>query len=635
MAGQKIIHLIKTRNRWLLLTAVSLLAVLIILLFRILQPGHTDKQKNAGTAESCISCHGSPTGFSGFHDPDSIGCVSCHLGHPDRDNKELAHEGLVRIPGNLNDAVKTCGKVGCHPGIALRIENSLMTTASGIVSVDRYVFGESEDLSVLSDIRDIGHSPADKHLRNLCARCHLGKTKYEYGPIGELSRGGGCNACHLNYSDEALVELLNYSEAEDKEQYLIKAHPTLNLKVSNDHCMGCHSRSGRISLSYTGWHETLLDEMDMPGFNRYKLLADKRVLEYINEDVHHRKGLGCIDCHISYEIMGDGNQYVHKEEQLIVQCKDCHFSGRPKTVNAADLDYESKKIFEIRGFEKLTDAVLASNKRGLGLINTYLNESGEAVLVLKNSGKKLSVNSPLPICSSRKSHADLSCESCHTSWTPQCIGCHNAFDPLQKGYDLLEDKEREGSWVEYVGKFLADRPTLGVRYDRHDPESFARTIITVTPGMVLTVDMDGIKGKTDQLLFHRLFAPISAHTISQEGRPCVSCHNDPLALGYGRGRLDYRVVNGAGKWVFEPRFAPKAQDGLPEDAWIGFLKTRTTNVATRNDIRPFTIEEQRRVLTVGACLICHSEDEEFMLSSLDDFQAVLSGISDKCVLPEW
>jgi hypothetical protein len=106
-------------------------------------------------------------------------------------------------------------------------------------------------------------------------------------------------------------------------------------------------------------------------------------------------------------------------------------------------------------------------------------------------------------------------------------------------------------------------------------------------------------------------------------------------LGYGRGKLEYLVADGTGKWIFEPRFAPNTMDGLPEDAWIGFLRARTKNVATRDNIRPFTIEEQHKILTVGACLTCHEEDEEFELSSLDDFDAVLSRISDKCVLPDW
>ena len=55
------------------------------------------------------------------------------------------------------------------------------------------------------------------------------------------------------------------------------------------------------------------------------------------------------------------------------------------------------------------------------------------------------------------------CSSCHTAWAPQCIGCHNEFDRNAEGYDLLENKFVKGEWVEYVGQFMADLPTLGVR----------------------------------------------------------------------------------------------------------------------------------------------------------------------------
>ncbi len=76
-----------------------------------------------------------------------------------------------------------------------------MTTNSGIVSVDRFVFGESLSPDIHSTIETIGHTAADEHLRDLCANCHIGKEKTETGVVDQLSRGGGCTACHLNYSN--------------------------------------------------------------------------------------------------------------------------------------------------------------------------------------------------------------------------------------------------------------------------------------------------------------------------------------------------------------------------------------------------------------------------------------------------
>jgi len=58
--------------------------------------------------------------------------------------------------------------------------------------------------------------------------------------------------------------------------------------------------------------------------------------------------------------------------------------------------------------------------------------------------------------------------------------------------------------------------------------------------------------------------------------------------------------------------------------------------STRTDFRPFTIEEQKRILTVGACLTCHDENSKIILNSLDeDFENYLLKISEDCVLPGW
>jgi len=48
-------------------------------------------------------------------------------------------------------------------------------------------------------------------------------------------------------------------------------------------------------------------------------------------------------------------------------------------------------------------------------------------------------------------------------------------------------------------------------------------------------------------------------------------------------------------------------------------------------VRPFNIEEEKRILAVGACLTCHAENSEVMLKSLDDFDEVLKRVSGKSV----
>jgi hypothetical protein len=138
--------------------------------------------------------------------------------------------------------------------------------------------------------------------------------------------------------------------------------------------------------------------------------------------------------------------------------------------------------------------------------------------------------------------------------------------------------------------------------------------------------------KGEKTIFHRLYAPSSAHTTQRMGRSCKSCHNDPLALGYGRGKL---LFSKEGRWSFEPAYENSKYDGLPEDAWTGFLAERKDQSATRKDMRPFNLAEQKRILLAGACLTCHDAASAVMKQSLVDFDKVILQRSRQCVVPAW
>jgi hypothetical protein len=581
-----------------------------------------------GRSEGCLVCHSGMHGLTLSHSAEAAGCSSCHGGNPFTTSIRSAHRGMILVPGNLADARRSCGTSQCHPDIPARVERSIMTTASGLVSVDRYVFGARDSLSYLSNIRDLGHNAADQHLRDLCANCHLGMPKEEPEPVNMLSKGGGCNACHLNYSPEAKSELYKYKAS--PQGYNLKFHPSLDLKITDDHCFGCHSRSGRISLSYTGLHETLLDSTEME--EGHVLLEDKRVAEFVVDDVHHAAGMLCIDCHQATELMGDGNIYRHKEEQTKISCQDCHPGKATEWAYFTSLDRESGKIARLRYEQPENLQFLAAGENDLFYLNVHKTDTGGMYLFGKADGKALRLKAPAEICTMGSSHKHLSCESCHSAWVPQCIGCHNEFDPGAEGMDLLEMKEKMGSWVEYVSRFMHDRPVLGVK-EGHNGK--AREIGTFTPGMIITVALDSYPGekKESLKLFHRLYAPASAHTTMAGGRSCESCHLDPLAIGYGRGELIFHKESGT--WELKSRFAANPNDGLAEDAWTGFLIYRDDQSATRYGMRPFNLVEQKAILTVGACLTCHPGDSEVMKSSLLDFNDVVNRKSDKCITPVW
>ena len=576
-----------------------------------------------GGKESCVVCHNEVSGFTASHNPEAIGCFSCHGGNPFVSNKSGAHKNMVLIPGNYENADRSCGTANCHPQITERKNSNLMENLSGMISVDRFVFNQQDNPDILTSIHHLGNSAADEHLKNMCVVCHLGNPKTETGPVTEKSRGGGCLACHINYDEFSATANYSHKINKDDSTYL-KQHPSISMQVTNQHCFGCHSRSGRIATNFEGWHETILEKEEMPEGKNYRLVEGSRVFTFIEEDVHHKLGIGCIDCHNSFELMGDGNYYTHQENQRTIECEVCHFNGEPNIVKTDKLDSESAIIASMR-FGSITGKnMLATSDRNIPLINTYF-QNDTAFFLTKNQAKKFVLSQPGATCTKGNAHENVSCSACHSAWAPSCIGCHNEYDEKEPGYDMQKNIEKQGSWVEFVGEYNAHAPALGVRENNGKQE-----IIPVVPGMVLTIDVGSFdKQLHDSLIFQRLFAPASPHTTSSEGRSCKSCHFNPIALGYGEG--EFIIENNSIK--FKAKYANNKNDGLPEDAWIDFLsEPKSTKFATRSNLSPFSIEQQQNILRLGACLTCHSEDSEIVKNSLIDFKKALKNSKASCVV---
>ena len=571
--------------------------------------------------EGCLLCHAAMKGLSDSHQPSATGCFVCHRGDPFSSDKQAAHKNMILEPGNFSNVRQTCGTQNCHREISDRIMGSMMNSGTGIVGTDRKIFGETSSLQDTAFLKNLGQSAADDHLRNLCAGCHLGMDKKEPGNAAWLERGGGCSACHLFYNPAAISSLKQLKSG--NQNPLAEIHPSIDLQISNDRCKSCHSRSGRISLGYEGCNETNLKPVEVKDSTKFKILSDDRVIEWIQDDVHHQKGLSCIDCHGSYELMGDGKHHSHQEEAVDVQCIDCHPSEAPNTSAIGKLtDRESLMISGLRKYDP-RNRVVVTAKNNFPLLNTRVDSLNRIILTNKLTGEFQESKRMSPFCSKGLGHSRLACESCHSAWVPQCIGCHTSFEKSTPGVDLLTGKPTVGSWIEYAGKNFAEPPTLGVN------EIAGGKIIPTMPGMILTIDQNSYaQGKSKT--FRRLYAPASGHTTQRASRSCRSCHNNPLAIGYGRGELKYDSNNSIGKWTFTPRFARNENDQLPEDAWIGFLQEAVYPWSTRMGLRPFTIKEQKRILEVGSCLTCHDEKSGVMGKALDNFQQSLEKRSAFC-----
>jgi len=189
-------------------------------------------------------------------------------------------------------------------------------------------------------------------------------------------------------------------------------------------------------------------------------------------DVHYEAGLGCIDCHGSRDLHGgtagdptSGDIMSRMSQAVMITCESCHgtIDSAPATTACTTYDGEAadcaidaagnplrhvtvdpatggmKLVSRLTGQEhflpKVVD-VVADN----GVVNPQTGESlyspHASYAMGRNDGDDATGTGPLQesnefIPYPGFSHSDeMTCTSCHASWTNNCIGCH-----LAGGYD--------------------------------------------------------------------------------------------------------------------------------------------------------------------------------------------------------
>jgi hypothetical protein len=243
----------------------------------------------------CVSCHEKQrSGFNPAHEFAAEACTTCHAGDASATAEADAHSGLIAFPGDLENAERVCGN--CHADRVAAVGGSLMHTARGMVHTTRLVIDGDPGAPETQNLQSLGSSVADSMLRKQCASCHLGQHKTSHALDVTTDRGGGCLACHLN-------------------EHPVDAHPALTADVSDGRCFGCHSRSGRISLSYTG-----IAEVESSALQ----LADGRNIERLPADVHYVAGMRCTTCHTADDVMDHAGDAIHQRAVVDVDCRDCH-----------------------------------------------------------------------------------------------------------------------------------------------------------------------------------------------------------------------------------------------------------------------------------------------------------------------
>ena len=504
----------------------SLALCLIVVLF-LSWPSDTASQNRLTASSTCLHCHANKqSGFSSAHAFAASSCVTCHAGNNESPLEDDAHEGLIAFPGELNNAARACGS--CHAERVSSVTANLMHVASGMVQVTRQVLDGSAGPEHTDSLQSLGHSVADSMLRKQCASCHIGQTKREHRHDVMWDRGGGCLACHVG----------DYPE---------DAHPALTASVSDARCFGCHARSARISLNYTGLAE--IDVSTESGKSPGLRLPDGRHIERMPADAHYLAGMSCIDCHTSVGLMGSAGDAIHQRQAVDISCSNCHDNQNP-TIGLAEWPASLVSIIKRLPFAANEETAFLTTKRNATpLWHVELRDDG-AWLHTKNTGRVLKIPPAGPDNHAQDDqHERLTCATCHSQWAPQCFGCHMNYDGNGEQWDHVDRTITPGRWSNQRWQVHNALPALGVNAEDR--------IELFVPGMIMTVAHPDF----EEDKFVRMFAPLSPHTTGAS-RSCESCHRSSEALGLGQGKL----TGNADELTFEPA-AALLRDGLPADAW--------------------------------------------------------------------
>ncbi|HEX5009859.1 MAG TPA: hypothetical protein VFY71_05620, partial [Planctomycetota bacterium] len=539
--------------------------------------------------ESCVACH---AGLEEMHPWEKLGCVQCHGGDGRRADKEGAHvqprngwpadERVLpanfdppavrfRNPSDLRVVQETCGQ--CHDRELSHLRTSLHGTTAGHLCDGLYengvlatrrskyaVFpvadGDGDlgehglhslqglfDLRVPRDARTLGEHFSDLPRKN-CLQCHLWSEGVAVpGRLGQdgLYRGGGCAACHVSYAEDGRSQ-----SADKSADHAEPGHPlthTLTVAPPVETCTHCHVGDASIGNDFRGLAQLYPQQPagpDVPGTTS-RLVANQFFIQdpqLTPPDIHGARGMACIDCHTSRDVMGDGDLYGAMEHGVEIECTDCHGTFE------AHSNRKTSRGFPLRNVEQRGDLFVLMSK-----LDGRARRIKQARDVVDPEHPDFN---PRAAAAMTPAHAGLECYACHAGWNTDFFGFHFDRNLEFTQLDLVSGTRTPGRVSTSERVFATLRQlTLGVDADGQ-----------VAPFLVGFSSMGTVHGADGGLLLDQALprtaaglsgmtmVPHQPHTTQPVARACVECHRSPATWGLGTGDASTSSFALARGWLF-------------------------------------------------------------------------------------
>ena len=204
---------------------------------------------------------------------------------------------------------------------------------------------------------------------------------------------------------------------------------------------------------------TLLDKDDKPVADddpkKFDPNNPKKAVHLTS--IHLDIGMHCADCHFSQDSHGNGHIYGEVAAAIEIECSDCHgtasryptlfTSGPAARPGGTDMSLmrtpDGRKRFEWRDGKLFQRSVMFSDKEWeMSLVKDSVNpkhpgynaKSARAKTVATGDFDNYAQRWGIGVPENKRAHSDdkMTCQTCHTSWTTSCSGCHLPIEANEK-----------------------------------------------------------------------------------------------------------------------------------------------------------------------------------------------------------
>lgn len=508
-----------------------------------------------------------------MHPEAELSCTDCHGGNGTSKLKEEAHvarprrrgedERVAKLdedlpwrrfhnPMDLRVVEQTCAP--CHDLAVHDLLTSLHGTTAGHLSDGYYEMGHfkmkgsryaifpppapTEKHGAVDTLVQVppfdARGPRDElatHYTDLarkeCMQCHLfSEGRGVRGRVGFDGdyRGEGCAACHVPYAVDGLSESADPSvpktEPGHPRRHVLTRYPETQT------CTTCHYGDATIGLHFRGLSMLPPDAPggpDIPGTTDRQLngnfyLDDPAICP---PDLHHERGMHCIDCHTRSDVMGDGALHGQMEYAVEISCEACHGTFDEPTKLETERGTRLNHLRWDGDVVKLTSKVTGKEhivKQAVHVIDPLRPEFNRAAEKAMTSA-----------------HGKVECYTCHAGWNTNFLGFHFSRIESLTQLDLLSGKRTPGrvttqekvfaTWKSFyagfneagrVAPYMTGFSTMGSVWDE-DGELLIDQALPETA--------KGLSGMT--MIHHQL------HSTRSTARSCVECHRSSATWGLG------------------------------------------------------------------------------------------------------